>query len=70
MGRVVDKSHSILCPGDGWKGCCRTDSCAVQLDHRSLHNAMHSAIVFEENIWEGIHCQLGAHNCMKKEIYS
>ena len=70
VGRVVDKSYSILCPGDGQKDCCRTDSCAVQLDHRSLHNVVHSAIVFEENIWEGIHYQPSAHNCMKKKIYS
>ena len=31
---------------------------------------MNSAIVFEENVWEGIHYQLGTHNCMGKEMYS
>ena len=56
VGRVVDKSHFVLCPGDG---CGCWVCCAVQPDHRLLPNVVYSTTALEEDIWEGSDCQLG-----------
>ena len=59
VGGVIDKSHSILCPGDG---CSCWVCCAVQPDHRLLHNVVDTTVVLEEDIREGGDCQLGMHS--------
>ena len=56
VGGVIDKSHSILCPGDG---CFRWVCYAVQPDHRLLHNLVDPTVALEENIWESGDGQLG-----------
>ena len=44
VGRIIDKSHSIFCPGDT-RSCCGWVNSAVKPDHRLWCNVVDPAVV-------------------------